>query len=283
MSTKTDNLNNETNQITDCTTHTNHANCANCVMKYPILNETSDVEVEDNIKNIEISFSGCIWRCPFYAGVYKGLIDLYGYDRVQQLKIGGTSSGSLMALGIVMGCRWEYLCDLYKKIVKYSDHYGIYGVASIYVEIFLDKLIKNEDDYKKANGRLFIGITKFFNNKVIISSWKNNDELKNTIRESTYIPYYVSRKMNTITIDGRLSGGPVKISDNTIFISGNSDENCHIGTSMKFSMGEGLFTLKEPMLTKVFDDGYNATTNYFNKFDGTVDKLNITPVNNLII
>lgn len=231
------------------------------------------------MNNIELSFQGALWKCSFYIGVYKALVELYGYNGLKDIKIAGTSSGVLAALGVALGYRWEDLDRVYRLIAKYSLEYGNYGITSLYLDIFLDKMLKNEDDYKKVNGKLFIGVTKFFKQSHVISHWNNNDELKETVRESANIPFYIWRNVKTLTIDGCLSGGFIKLSDNTLFISTSKKEG-HIFPSNNLNLNilDSAFTMQDPKYTHSIQDGYEQTLKFFEESKGTLIKVETKPM-----
>lgn len=253
-------------------------------MKIINKNITDTEHSHNEISNIELSFEGSLWKCAFYIGVYKALIELYGYDQIKNIKVAGTSSGVLAALAITIGYKWEDLDRLYRLIAKYSNEYGNYGITSLYLDIFLDKMLKNDDDYKKLNGKLFIGVTKFFKKSYIVSEWTSNEDLKNTIRESTNIPFYICRNINTFTIDGCLSGGFIKLSKNTLFITANENK-AHINPSIKFSYFDSIYTLQDPLYSISIDDGYNVTKNFFkifNKSEKKIINIDIVPMGHSI-
>jgi hypothetical protein len=235
------------------------------------------------MNNIELSFQGTVWKCSFYVGVYKALVDVYGYDKLKDMKVAGTSSGVLVALAIALGYKWQDLDKIYKLIAKYSNEYGNYGITSLYLDIFLDIMLKSDDDYKKVNGKLFVGVTKFFKQSHVISHWNNNDELKDTVRESANIPFYIWRNVKTLTIDGCLSGGFVKLSNNTLFISADKGEG-HIypSNNISFSLLDSAFTIQEPKYSQSVIDGYNQTKNFFNESNGQFVKIETKPMSDSI-
>lgn len=241
------------------------------------INNTNNINDTNINDNIELSFEGSLWKCSFYLGVYKGLIEQYGYERLKNIKVAGTSSGTLIAMGIALGHKWEDLDRIYRLIAKYSKEYGNYGITSLYLDIYLDKMLKNDDDYKKLNGKLFIGVTKFFKKTHIVSEWTSNEDLKDTVRESTHIPFYIWRNIKTLTIDGCLSGGFVKISNNTLFISANEGSG-HIYPSIKFTMADTFFTMQEPKHSLVVQNGYEQTKKYYTKSKGEIIKMDTKPM-----
>ena len=237
--------------------------------------------ITHKLNDIEISFEGSLWSCSFYIGVYKALVEIYGYEQLKDIKIAGTSSGCLAAIGIALGYKWHDLDKIYRLIARYSLEYGNYGITSLYLDIFLDKMLKNEDDYKKVNGKLFIGVTKFFKQSHVISHWNSNDELKETVRESANIPFYIWRNMKTLTVDGCLSGGFIKLSDETLFVSALKGSG-HISPTIKFSMTDTIFTMQDPKYSEVVQNGYDQTKKFFKESDGTLIKMDTQPMSNSV-
>ena len=48
-------------------------------------------------------FCGSSWDCIFHLGVYKKMIELWGYKQLSNCKYSGNSSGALIACALAIG------------------------------------------------------------------------------------------------------------------------------------------------------------------------------------
>lgn len=176
-------------------------------------------------------FCGSAWSLPFLIGVYKGMIQKWGYLELSKCKFGGNSGGALIALCATLGITFEKIEILYNKLLQIAVLYGSFSKISIYHSIVLSDILLDINDYKKVNNKLFIGVTYFFNKNILISNWENNEELINTLHASMHIPFYCTYKkllkLNQIAIDGSFSNTYNKIDSNTLIINPLSN-NGHI-------------------------------------------------------
>ena len=157
------------------------------------INNKNDKDDNKNDDNKLFYFKGCAWGCIYYIGVYKKLLQYYSKNKLDTFKWGGSSSGCFLPLGIVLGKTVSDMQDLFLSFAKISVEYGSMGKNSIYHEYALSKwLPDNGDEFKIANDKLFICVTKWFNKSEFISNWTSNRELKDTIHGSCHIPFYTT-------------------------------------------------------------------------------------------
>ena len=86
-------------------------------------------------------FAGCSWGCLYYIGVYQAMLNNYG-DRLKTAKFGGSSSGTLIALGVVLEKSIDEIKELYDEMANISEKVGVMGKMSIYHEIALGRWAK---------------------------------------------------------------------------------------------------------------------------------------------
>jgi hypothetical protein len=158
----------------------------------------------------------------YYIGVYKGMVERWGYKELQKKKYYGVSAGSIMALYILLGLTWEQLDNEFISISHSSKKNGIFLKASYYHNKSLEKFLY-KDAYKKISGKLFIGVTNFYGNLSVISKWKSDKDLIDTIHASMHIPYYcgsfTNRLNNKRCVDGGYSLNNYKfLEENTLKI-----------------------------------------------------------------
>lgn len=168
-------------------------------------------------------FCGSAWSIPFLIGVYKGMVQKWGYVTLSKCKFGGNSGGALIALCATLGFSYDEVEYIYNKLLHIANLYGAFGKISIYNSITIYDILKNKNDYKKVNNKLFVGVTRFFNKSVTISNWNNNEELIDTVHASMHIPFYSTYiklfKPNLMIVDGGFSSTYNKIDNNTLIIN----------------------------------------------------------------
>ena len=142
----------------------------------------------------------------YYIGVYKAMVERWGYTELQQKLYYGMSSGSVMSLYILLGYTWEDLDNEFIIVSKLAKRYGIFMKASYYHDKLLKRFVY-KDAYKKVSGKLFVGVTNFHGKFVIISQWKSNRDLIDTIHASMHIPYYSGRYINRLNNKRCIDGG----------------------------------------------------------------------------
>ena len=144
----------------------------------------------------------------YYIGVYKGMVERWGYKELQEKKYYGVSAGSIMALYILLGLTWEQLDNEFIRISHSTKKNGIFLKASYYHNKSLEKFVY-KDAYKQMSGKLLIGVTNFYGEFILVSRWKSNKDLIDTIHASMHIPYYCGNYINRLNsrrcVDGAYS------------------------------------------------------------------------------
>lgn len=169
-----------------------------------------------------IYFHGCAWGIPFYIGVYKELIDLYGEGFGEKIKCYGDSIGCIAALTISLGIGWQDVEKLFLSVSKiiHNNNFSDFPSSDVHNYI-LDyifrlaeekyKLDKEEIVKKYLIDRLFIGITEYYSKH----SWYvfiDFNSLKKAFHGSVHIPIYCRKLItynNNKIIDGSFSFNPV--------------------------------------------------------------------------
>ena len=165
-------------------------------------------------------FQGSSWGCIYYIHCYVAMLEKYG-ESLYDAKMGGNSSGALIALAIKLRASPAKLLAVYEQLAKRSRVEGVWGRMSIYHSEALAALMPNGDEYKQLNGELFIGITRFFKRHELISRWNSQQELIDTMHASFHIPLYCSyiAKVNgQFAIDGVFSSTSSMLCTNTVSI-----------------------------------------------------------------
>lgn len=205
------------------------------------------------------------WGSAFYIGAYKAMVKKWGYKKLKKCKFGGNSAGGLIALGIALGIKWERLEKIYLDLAKIAIEKGVIGKMSNYHQIALEKMLTHKNDYKKVNGKLFIGLNNFYKKFYVKNKWSCNQDLIECMHASFHIPYYCTYKKkidNKIAIDGAIGKPYFKIDNETLIISCRCEKNqAHITCQPKLEYRD---VIKPDLLKykKIKNNGYVQTMNW---------------------
>ena len=152
-------------------------------------------------------FGGAGWGGGYYIGIYKAMQELWG-NKILEKKCYGISAGSLICMYILLGYSWEIIDKEFIDITNEAKALNnrVFFKVSYLNNKRLEKYIL-KDDYKKLNGKLFVGVTSFYGELVLISNWNSNQELIDTLHASSHIPYYCGNYINKIRDKKYIDGG----------------------------------------------------------------------------
>lgn len=221
-------------------------------------------------------FGGCCFGAAFYVGVYKALAELYGPDFMEGMTMSGGSAGTIFAIGIALRKTPDYLDDLYRKVAAKSHASGPFynpwhhTGASVFMEEGLREMLADDPlAYKKIEGVLYFGTTRFYDQHTWHTSWESNEDLIAGIQSSYHIPFYCHRNKpikGIEVVDGAygFSGVDLLHGDDTLYIGIDP----HAEITRSFTYAEMFY----PAVGKTYDDmvesGYKAMMN----FDGKMIK-----------
>lgn len=138
-------------------------------------NVNNDGDIE---KNLSFVFEGSSWGCIFYIGVWHAIKKQFTQNQLRHARFGGSSSGTLAALGACLDKTPEDVRELYEGFAHLANTFGVFGYMSLYHEVALRRWLPVDgDEWKMLTGRLHVNITRFFNRSEIISDWKSNEEV----------------------------------------------------------------------------------------------------------
>jgi len=205
-----------------------------------------------------IFFGGASWGCAFYIGIYQGLLEKYGY--INDVTIYGVSAGALLALCMVLEMTPKELEEIYLELGNQAEKNGVFLKMTKYHNLALDKILKNDDDYKKVNGKLNIGISIFPNKHLIVNKWNSNQELRHDLHCTFNIPYYCNYKAiknGKLALDGALTFDQKFYPKDTLFIGING---YHINTDL--TTKDCTYPIMNEKFNKIVNDGYNKIKKY---------------------
>ena len=150
--------------------------------------------MEENLDDsLSFVFEGCSWGCCYYLGVYRAIKERYRPEELARARFGGSSSGTLAALGAALGKTVEECMDVYEELAHCGEVFGVFGLMSVYHEIVLRRWLPAEgDQYKLVRSRLFVNVTRFFCRSEVISEFNSNQDIIDAMHASMHIPFYMS-------------------------------------------------------------------------------------------
>eukprot|EP01035_Chromulina_nebulosa_P020021 gene20021-25997_t len=139
-----------------------------------------------------IHFGAVAWGCGFYVGVHRAMEEKWGMDFHSKLiSVHGDSAGVFFALGIALGKSSEYMNHLYKTLSLRAHNEGIHKNTDI-INDALDGMLHDKEAYNIVSNRLSIGVTEFPLHHVRYTKWSDNNELRDCLHGSMYLPLYCS-------------------------------------------------------------------------------------------
>ncbi|XP_024136897.1 patatin-like phospholipase domain-containing protein 2 [Oryzias melastigma] len=198
-----------------------------------------------------ISFSGCGFRSIYYVGVLSCIL-----ERAPQLvhgaaKIGGASSGCLVAAAVTVGTPMEQLCLDILTTAKEARKQGLgvfhpsFCLLRTVQRSLLDRI--PDDAHLRASGRLCVSLTRLMDGEnVLVSEFASREELIQVLMCSCFFPVYCGstppsyRGVNYM--DGALSNSmPLFELRNTITVAPFSGESDICPTEGTFNFFEANY------------------------------------------
>ncbi|XP_074533965.1 patatin-like phospholipase domain-containing protein 2 [Halichoeres trimaculatus] len=183
-----------------------------------------------------ISFAGCGFRSVYYLGALSCIL-----ERAPRLvhgasKVGGASSGCLVAAALVVGIPIEEFCaDVLSTAREARQHtLGVFHPTFSLLRTAKDFLLQKlpEDAHIKASGRLCVSLTRMSDcENVLVTEFDSREELIQVLVCSCFFPFYSGlippSYRGVYYMDGALSNNmPLFEHRNTIIMapfSGESD------------------------------------------------------------
>ncbi|CAJ1055967.1 patatin-like phospholipase domain-containing protein 2 isoform X2 [Xyrichtys novacula] len=183
-----------------------------------------------------ISFAGCGFRSVYYLGALSCILEWAPQLVHGASKIGGASSGCLVAVALAVGIPIEEFCvDVLATAKKARKHtlgvfHPTFSLLRTAKEFLQQKL--PEDAHLKASGKLCVSLTRMSDlENVLVSQFDSREELIQVLECSCFFPFYSAvippSYRGVYYMDGALSNNmPLFEHRNTITMapfSGESD------------------------------------------------------------
>ena len=177
-------------------------------------------------KGLSFVLEGCSWGCIFYVGIWAAIKGQLSEEDIRKARFGGSSSGTLGALGACLNKSVDEVRDIYESLAHVAETFGVFGYMSIYHEVVLRRwLPKGGDEWKQCVNRLYVNVTRFICRSEVLCDWTSNDDIVDAMHCSMHIPFYMNYLKpirGSWAIDGGLSANTFKIDDNTIIVTATS-------------------------------------------------------------
>ena len=173
-----------------------------------------------------ICFSGSGHHYPWQVGVALYLQE--NYD-LSECCFTGASAGSFVAsiLATDVSVK-EYITKWVRDGYRiFNAHpFGFYFICHSVISLVGSKYM-SPDDYKRANSRLYVSITKFKDYELsneLVSEFESNTDMYGALCASSQIPFlscpnFFYTYRNNRCLDGGLTWNWVKLNENTLVIS----------------------------------------------------------------
>ena len=159
-------------------------------MNYKITELTDNLSEPLSTQNINLVCDSGAFNGTYLLGCMQYLKELEKKKFIKINKLSGSSIGSLLS--------FFYIID---KLDEYQTHYK--DIRNGFKKDFCLKSFKNsldkffssldEDIYKKLNDKLYINYYNIDTNReIIISTYHSNDDIKQAILSSSFIPYMMN-------------------------------------------------------------------------------------------
>nr|XP_020449016.1 patatin-like phospholipase domain-containing protein 2 [Monopterus albus] len=146
-------------------------------------------------KEWNMSFAGCGFRSIYYLGALSCIL-----ERVPQLvrgasKIGGASSGCLVAAAVTVGFPIEQFCNEVLKMAREARKHalGVFHPGFNMLQMIWVGLVEKlpEDAHLRASGKLCVSLTRMADGKnVLVSEFNSREELIQVLMCSCFFPVY---------------------------------------------------------------------------------------------
>ena len=209
-----------------------------------------------------------------FMSIYKALQEMYGLELLKNVKFSGNSAGALFAACCAMGVGWKQAEKVYLEMADDGIKQGVFQQMSIYHNHAMDTVINNDmNAYKQLNNKLFVGLATWFDEYRLISSWDNNQELRDTLHASMHIPYYCTHIAKIRCNDGvyrrAIDGGAGKqfhrFGQDTLVITAMSTKGDIISDPSLTFMGD-CYQPDLKKYDKMRDNGYKAMMEWDGKY-----------------
>ena len=159
-----------------------------------------NVDTKKILKEFNLIFDGGVFNCGFAVGISMYIKELENQKYIKINKISGCSSGALVALWFIRGCKesgipyFEKIMQTFKKEFNFQE---LKNSAHEYVKtLFIkDKNDKNDNEYEDVsvlNDKLFINYYDTTTNKqIIVSNFNTIEHLTQCLMRSCFIPYII--------------------------------------------------------------------------------------------
>ncbi|XP_034444907.1 patatin-like phospholipase domain-containing protein 2 isoform X5 [Hippoglossus hippoglossus] len=204
-----------------------------------------------------ISFAGCGFRSVYHLGASSCILERVPWLIHGASKIGGASSGCLVAAALTVGIPIEQFCVHVLSMAKEARQQtlGVFHPTFSLLRRVQESLMEKlpEDAHRRASGKLCVSLTRLADGKnVLVSEFESREELIQVLMCSCFFPVYCGFTPPSFRgvyyMDGALSNNmPLFENRNTITVapfSGESDICPREGTFNFFDVHYGNVSIQ---------------------------------------
>jgi len=237
-------------------------------------------------KVLVLSFSGCGFLGMFHIGSLAAFKDATNVVRIDRCF--GASSGSVVACAAVANMDLEWLQSVFREILASVGHnrFGAFS-KNFDIGVILKNVFEDlpPDLYLRVNDKLFVSLTSSTFQNVTVSKFKSNEELRDVLHCSCFLPAFSGRKIPKFKglryLDGGLTNQQPTFDSATIKISPFSgkykdicpsetsranitlaNENMYINFNNFIRGKHAISHLDDKTLSYYYQLGYNITKKF---------------------
>ena len=202
-----------------------HRHAIQCLSPYERLDAADGRLVLRGVSGF--SFKACSWMMFYHLGVARALVGRIGYEALENIGFGGSSSGSLMAAAIACRVDLNSFRNFAYGMVDFASG-RLAGPAAAMTHIVRAGLDRHIAPLPPpTDGRLVVNITKVSGLRarpLTVSKFEGTSDLIDALMASCYIPVYYEEPRffrGGLCVDGGLtmSSPPVGSGTSTVFVS----------------------------------------------------------------
>ena len=181
-----------------------------------ILKNLSKVNVSEytNYGDVDLVIGGGGFFGYYVIGIDRIIKKLHRFDKINVVRYAGTSVGSITCVLMVCSVPTNKVIEIYEHVKNKHNYFDLLAEE-------LRKVLPS-NAYELCSGKVFISITYFtwFGLKnIIVSNYKDNDDLISACMSSSCMPFFVTNRFfykfrNLYTLDGCLTNNTAFFLDN---------------------------------------------------------------------
>ena len=218
-----------------------------------------------------ICIGGCGWAVSFYVGVYKALVEVYGYDNLKTWNVCCVSGSSGISIAIATGTTHEHVDTIFKKVHELANIYGTTNSFPGMTHLAIDCLFHFKEPYiDQLNPRFHVAVSELYNKLVIKNNFTDDKELFKYLHSTAHIPFYTTslESINLSNLDAGFTCNLPKFKERTLYVS-VADREAHINLTDQLSTLDMIYANSPDRYEDLKQIGYHRTKDFLETYNKT--------------